>query len=254
MPGTSVLSLPAAHRNFYNDVVVPHGKALQRAHLELDGWGFAVDIFLDQFTEEQLRVPILEAINWGVERWNTEVDDDERIEWLERGFNIEGAQDFVAMPWFRPDEWLQNLKLLQPVVVDRPTDKIRNHVHHRLLEIYRAFAFGLWMAAIALSRSLIEFSIKTNAKRLDINVTYLGSGGRTEDKSLKQLGEEVGIALPELRPSIEIVRDTGNRILHPKKHDVISHPKVMREEALKCIQAARVIVEKLYSVGSPPPT
>jgi len=96
-------------------------------------------------------------------------------------------------------------------------------------------------------RSLIEFSLKANAPRFGIIVTYVTAGGRTEDKSLKHLGEDVAIALPELEHPIEIVRDTGNRILHPKKHDVISHPKVMRSEALQCIKSAQLIVEKLYS-------
>jgi len=43
------------------------------------------------------------------------------------------------------------------------------------------------------------------------------------------------------------VREAGNRILHPKKRDVISHPKVMRSEALDCIRAARLIVESVFS-------
>lgn len=32
--------------------------------------------------------------------------------------------------------------------------------------------------------------------------------------------------------------ETGSRVLPPKKRDVIAYPNVMREEALKCIQAA----------------
>jgi len=241
-----ILSVPPAHRAFYNEVILPQGKSLQRAYFEIAGLSMLIDL-LDDPTDDKPKSLMLNAISWGLERWNDMLEEDESFEWYERGFNIEGAQDLVAMPWFQPDEWGQNLKFLQPVLVDRSPQVMRDHVRYRLTEIYRAFAYGLWMAAIALSRSLVEFSLKANAPRLGIIITYTGAGGRSEDKTLKQLGEEVARALPALAASIETVRETGNRILHPKKHDVIAHPKVMRAEALDCIRAARLIVENLYS-------
>lgn len=241
-----ILSVPPPHRTFYNEVILPHGKSLQRAYFEIDGLSMLIDL-LDDPTYDKPKPLMLNAISWGLERWYNMLEEDESSEWYERGFNIEGAQELVAMPWFQPDEWSQNLKSLQPVLLDRSPQVMRDHVRYRLTEIYRAFAYGLWMAAIALSRSLVEFSLKANAPRLSIITTYTGAGGRSEDKSLKQLGEEVACALPALAASIETVRETGNRILHPKKHDVIAHPKVMRTEALNCIRAARLIVENLYS-------
>ena len=194
---------------------------------------------------------MLNAMSWALERWNDMLEEDESLDWHDRGFNINGAKELVGMPWFQPDDWSQNLKLLHPILVDRPQQVMRDHVRYRLTEIYRAFAYGLWMAAVALSRSLVEYSLKANATRLGISTTFVGLGGRPEDKSLKQLGEEVAAVLPALGAPIETVRDTGNRILHPKKHDVIAHPKVMRSEALDCIRAPRVIVETLYSEVPP---
>jgi hypothetical protein len=75
---------------------------------------------------------------------------------------------------------------------------MRDHVHYRITEIYRAFAFDLWMAAIALSRSLVEFSLKANAPRLGFSTTYQGAGGETEEKSLWQLSKEVAAVIPAL--------------------------------------------------------
>jgi hypothetical protein len=247
-----VLRISAAHRDFCNDTLLPQAKVLQRAQLEIDGLGFAVDFLLDDSTAERPSPQTHSAISWGLERWNDMLEDGERFEWLERGFNIEAAQSLVEMPWFQPDEWLQNLRLLEPVLVDRPSHELRDHVRYRLTEIYRAFTFGLWMAAIALSRSLVEFSLKANAPGLGISTTYLGSGGRPEDKLLRQLGDDVATILPALAQPIETVRETGNRILHAKKRDVIAYPKVMRSEALECIRAARRVVEHLYSVEQPP--
>jgi hypothetical protein len=241
-----VITLPTAHREFYNEVLLPKGKFLQRAYLEISGLNMLVGL-LDDPTDEKPEPLMLDAISWALERWNDALDEDEQCEWYERGFNIEGAQDLVAMQWFQPDDWSRNLRLLQPVLVDRSSQVMRDHVRYRLTEIYRAFAYGLWMAAIALSRSLVEFSLKANATRLGISITYQGPGGRLEDKSLKQIGEDVAAQVQGLSAAMDTVRETGNRILHPKKHDVIAHPKVMRAEALECVRAARLIVETLYS-------
>ena len=245
-PQPPVLTLPAPHRAFYNDVILRHGKALQAAYLEITGLSILAGL-LDAPTDEPRRPVKLNAISWGLERWRDMLDDDELEERYDRGFDIEGAQDLVDMPWFQPDRWTQNLKFLDPVLLDRPTHVLRDHVRYRLTEIYRAFAYGLWMAAIALSRSLVDFALRTNAPRLGVATTYVGAGGRTEDKSLKQLDEEVASKVESLARPIETVRETGNRILHPKKHDIIAHPKVMRSEALDCIRAARSVVETLYS-------
>jgi len=242
-----ILSVPPAHRSFYYDVIVPHGKSLQRAYFEIVGMGMFIDLLDDPSPNHKPSHTMLNTMNFALERWSVMLDEDESHELYERGLNIEGTQELIDMPWFLPDEWSHNIKLLHPVLVDRAPQVMRDHVHYRLTEIYRAFAFGLWMAAIALSRSLVEFAIKSNASRLGITVNYEGASGRTEDKSLKWLGEDVSNKRPSLARSLEVVRETGNRILHPKKHDVIAHPKVRQKEALECIRAAQFIVESLYS-------
>ena len=75
----------------------------------------------------------------------------------------------------------------------------------------------------------------------------LTNDGRTEDKSLRDLQQAVASLLPELSAPLEAVRFTGNRILHPSKHDVVSHPVVLRSEALSCVLATKEVVETLYS-------
>ena len=242
-----VLTLPPGHRTFWNDVLMPQASLLQRAYFEVSGLGILADLVDYPSPDDKPRLGKLDAISWGLERWSDMLDKDELFEWLDSGFDIEGAQEIVAMPWFLPDEWSQNLGLLPPVLVDRPATVLRDHVRYRLLEIYRAFSFGLWMSAIALSRSLVDFSLRSNAPRFNVSTTFDGPDGRPEEKSLKRLGEEMARRLPALAKPVEVVRETGNRILHPKKHDVIAHPKVMRSEALDCIQAARAVVEAAYS-------
>lgn len=137
-----ILSVPSAHRAFYNDILLPHGKSLQRGYFEIAGLGMLRGLLTDPL-DEKPKPLMLNAISWGLERWNDMLDEDESFEWYERGFNFEGAQELVDMPWFQPDEWSQNLKLLQPVLVDRPSQVMRDHVRYRLTEMYRAFAYGL---------------------------------------------------------------------------------------------------------------
>ena len=249
--GPPILTLPSAHRTFWNERLAPNATTLQRAYFEISGLGVLAELLDYPSAEDKPRATMLSAVSWGLERWYDMLDEDELFEWLERGFNIEGAQEVIAMPWFAPDEWSRNQRMLEPVLVDRPSNVMKEHIRYRLLEIYRAFTFGLWMSAIALSRSLVEFSLRTNAPRFNVSITKDGRDGRPEDKSLKRLGEDIAVHVPEVAKPVEIVRETGNRILHPKKHDVIAHPKVMRAEALDCIRAARQIVETVYSEHRP---
>jgi len=245
-----IVSVPPAHRAFYNEILSVQSKAIHRAYLEISGLSSLFGTMGD-LKDKKPKPLKLNAMSRCIELLIDRLDDDESsewsFEWYKRGFDIKGAQELIGMPWFEPDEWSQNLEFLQPVLVDRPPQVMRDHVRYRLTEIYRAFGFGLWMAAIALSRSLVEFSIKANASRLGISTTWEGTNGKIEDKSLRRLGEDVAAVMPALATPIETVRDTGNRILHPKKHDVIAHPKVMRSEALDCIRSAKLIVEFLYS-------
>ena len=249
--GPPILTLPTAHRTFWNERLAPNATALQRAYFEISGLGVLSELLDYPSPDDKPGTTRLSAVSWGLERWYDMLDEDELFEWLDRGFNIEGAQEVVAMPWFAPDEWARNQQMLEPVLVDRPANVMRDHVRYRLLEIYRAFTFGLWMSAIALSRSLVEFSLRTNAPRFSVSITKDGPDGRPEDKSLKRLGEDIAVHVPEVAKPVEVVRETGNRILHPKKHDVIAHPKVMRAEALDCIRAARQVVEAVYSEHRP---
>lgn len=241
-----IVTMPNAHREFCRDVLEPFGSILQTAYWESIGFGGLASVAEDT---EAVRDEtfLLNAFSWGLERWSDAMDDEERDEWLCRGFKLEEALEMVATPWFRPDDWKENMELLRPVLLDRPSKDVRDHARYRLTEIYRSFTFGLWMGSIVLCRSLVEFSMRQNARRWEIDPTRVGRNGSREDKTLRELGEEFTVALPELGKPVQMVRESGNRVVHPSKHDVIAHPKVRREEALDCIRSSRLIVEILYS-------
>lgn len=179
------------------------------------------------------------------------LNDEELEDWRERGFEIEAASEFVDKGFFAPDFWSENLRLLRPVLLDRPPHTVPLHIQVRLKEIYRAFTYGLWMSAIALSRSVAEYAIINNASRFGIDPVF-ERNGKKESKRFELLIDEITEKHPELRDPLETVRNTGNRILHPKKKrgvEIISIPKVIRDEALECVTQTRFIVESLYALG-----
>jgi hypothetical protein len=242
-------------RDFYANVLEPNANKFRIIFLDISGILESLDVSgWEQLLEGPIppgtATPIANAFHWGLQRWWDTLEDEEEQEWLEKGFNIEDALDLVDKGFFAPDSWLENKRRLRPVLVGRPLNTVPSHVQYRLREIYRSFTHGLWMSAIALCRSVSEYAIINNGPRLGLDVASDWNGKKCF-KRFELLIDEVGGKYPALREPLDKVRVTGNRILHPtKKRDteIISFPKVMREEAFECIKGARLVVEKMYSL------
>jgi hypothetical protein len=245
-----IVQLGSGHKEFYTKVLEPNSDKLRDIYLDITGLA-GIRTLLEGLNPSSTKTPIGNAVGWALERWLTMLEEGELEEWLERGFKLEAAFDLVNWGFFAPDFWLENSRLLRPVLVDRPANTVPSHIQYRLREIYRAFTYGLWMSAIALSRSVAEYAIINNAPRLGIDPTYERQG-KKQFKRFELLIEDVAEIRPELRVALETVRNTGNRILHPKKKrdvEVISLPKVMRDEALECVTQTRFVVESIYTTG-----
>jgi hypothetical protein len=241
-----LIQIAASHIAFFREQLEPNIPAIRRAHWECIG---IRDLFesLDEYEPEHPRHSAQDAIAWGLERWRDMLDDEELEDWRSRGFAIESAIKTVELPWFKPDSWLENMSLLRPVLMDKLPEHVPSHVRHRLTEIYRAFTFGLWMSSIALCRSLLEFSLKETAQRYGVEKTKIGHRGESEDKSMKALCDEFATRFPSLSEDFDRVRDTGNRIMHAKKNNVIAIQKVFRDETLDCIRSMRNSLETIYA-------
>ena len=244
-----VTQLGSSHIKFFREHLEPNVPILRRAHWECIGLR---ELFeeLDEYQPQHPTQSIKEAIAWGLERWRDMLDDDELDDWLSRGFAIDSAIETVELPWFEPDRWRENMRLLRPVLLDRPPEHVRDHVRYRLTEIYRAFTFGLWMSSVALCRSLLEYSLKETAQKCGIERTKLGYRNEPEDKSMKELCDDFSSQFPPLATALEQVRNAGNRIMHARKHDVVAYPKVLREEALESIRSMRQSLETIYARAS----
>jgi len=245
-----IMHLSSGLKAFYTKELEPNSNTLRNAYWHITGLA-ELKTLLEGLNPIGERTPIANAVSWGLERWLMMLEEGELEEWVDRGFELEAAFDFVNKGFFAPDSWLENFRLLQrPVLVDRPLNTVPSHVKYRLREIYRAFTYGLWMSAIALSRSVAEYAIINNSSRLNLEPTYERKGKKVF-KSFGHLISELETIRPELVTALEVIQDTGNRILHPKKKsgaEIISMPKVMRDEALDCVTQTRFVVERLYNL------
>ena len=244
-----VTQLGSSHIKFFREHLEPNVAILRRAYWESIG---IRELFeeLDEFQPQHPAQSVKEAIACGLERWHFMLDEDELDELLSRGLDVVSAIETVELPWFEPDRWRENMLLLRPVLLDRPPQHVRDHVRYRLTEIYRAFTFGLWMSSVALCRSLLEYSLKDTAHKCGIERTKQGYRGEPVDKSMKELCEDFSSQFPQLATALEQVRNSGNRIMHASKHDIVAYPKVLREEALESIRSMRQSLETIYARAS----
>lgn len=246
-----VLTLSPGLIEFYRNEFQPHRRTLTQALADADDlWSLFLNPELqsDDLGDENFRrAEIRQTIQWSLERWVDGMDGDEVDDWLARGFPLRRTVHFVEEPLFAPDSWLDNRKLLEPILLDKPPERLPSHVRHRLVEIYGSFYFGLWMSCIALCRSTIEFTLKNRKGRLGIEDTVRLPGGRVVEKRLAELIDETSSRYPQIKDDLDRVREAGNRVLHPKKRDVIAMPGVVRREALDCVASTRKILEIVYA-------
>jgi hypothetical protein len=255
---TPIMRINLELRDFYTKTLEPNANKLRDIFLDISGMRESLGVagweeLQGVLKSSNRKTPIANSLSWGLERWWNMLEEGEQEEWLERGFDIEAALNLIDTGYFAPDFWLENRRCLsRPVLLDRPLNSVPKHVQERFHEIYQSFTYGLWMSAIALSRSVSEYAAIDNGPRLGLNIHYMREG-KEAVKSFEKLIDEVEKKYPELGEPLDSVRDTGNIILHPKKeHDVVINvfPKFMHHKALKCLTDARLVVESLYTLPS----
>ncbi|MDA8002186.1 MAG: hypothetical protein MPL62_12980 [Alphaproteobacteria bacterium] len=141
--------------------------------------------------------------------------------------------------YFAPGDWYENEKVLSPVIVAHPMKNIPTRIQDRAREILRSFVFGHWLSVFALSRCLLEYALihrkSLFSKRLDKEVEMRG-------KKISQLTSIAAEAFPELKESMDLVTDYGNRVMHEGGEFIRS-----KSQAKKCIDEISKIISTLYS-------
>lgn len=128
-----IMHLDLELRNFYTNAIEPNAIKFRDIFLDIAGLGESLGVggwkeLLEGLTPPNIKTPIANAFSGALDRWWNILDDEEEQEWLDQGFNIEAAVELVDKGFFAPDFWLENQRLLRPVLVDRPLNTIPSHV------------------------------------------------------------------------------------------------------------------------------
>ena len=231
-----LLTLPAPHAKFLREQLLPHSKLLQTAYLKASGSEILLSLLEDIDTESSR--PVWSAIRFTAEYAGLMLEGED-----ERRWEVEIVEDVLDEPWFHPDRWRNNFRPLRPILIGHSESSIPPSIRFRLTEVYRAFTFGTWMAAIALGRATVEFALISRAPHFGFLPVR-----RNKYLMLNDLINRAIPKLPSLKASLITIEEAGNRVLHPKKdQNIIPSPKILRPEALACVRATTHVVEELYA-------
>jgi len=232
-------SAAAAALQFFKAEISPHEDELRTLLLDL------LDLPDMEVNPAELRSATSTPI-WNI--FQTGIDFHAGNQGQERpNDDFRAAESIIASPFFNPDDWYRNARELQPILGEHAEKRIPINVRGRLSELYWSFILANYMAAIALARSILEYSLVDRASRLGIEPYATDRDGKRRTKRISVL---VGIAserLPELSVRMEEIVECANQILHPTRNDkLLLAPSALRAQALRCVNSAREIAVALY--------
>ena len=240
-----LLTLSPSHSEFLTLTLLPNARNIEKAYFHGD---LLAELFEDEDDLEPIShtATIKDSIWFTAEFTNLLMESDD-----ERRLAVDITFEIVDQPWFQPDTWSSNLRSLRPIIVGIESKNIPLRIRARLSEIHRSFTFGAWMATIALCRAVVEFALIDRAPNYGYTSTSVSRDGSETFLTLDKLINTASNVIPQIHTDLELLREAGNRILHPKKkRNVIPLPKILRSEAFLCVQAATRALEFLYRRSS----
>lgn len=228
---------------FYTDEIQPRRNRVQKA-LDLLSFGFTLmDLIESAPSYDPSTTFIKRTLEVSLQRWDEDLDeaDPRRIDL----FSFEGAWESLDAEYFQPDQWLQNLRALKPVMLADGSAHVPKPVKRRLLQAYRSFIFENWAAAVAMTRAILEYAILDRARHFGVDSH---DPDRPEwESDLRQLIA----AMPELYANMEdeweYIRRWGNTVMHPVRQDKVIEFPSARDISLRCLDNVRRAVEVLYT-------
>lgn len=225
---------------FYREQLIPDKKRLQ--NLFLDWIGLPnVDIDLGKVHPSTEDAPIWHILVSGFDGWSGDESGAFSTE------ELDTAGQLLFSSFFEPDQWMRNSHELHPVSGEGADRLLPSNIRVRVRELYHSFVLGNYLAAIALTRAMLEYAIVEYAARLDIKPYFTDQIGRKRNRRLRELVEELSEKIPILRLPMETIIDAGNRTLHPEQKDrLVLLPDMLHDVALDSISATRDVLEQLY--------
>jgi hypothetical protein len=125
--------------------------------------------------------------------------------------------------------------------------RLNRSVRIRLRELAHSFILGNYLAATALSRSILEYVLLDRASTLGIDPSAQDPNHPGWMKRLGVLVELFKRAQPALGVDMDAVVEAGNSTMHPKRREaIVLTPFALREKALASIGALRRVIHLLY--------
>lgn len=235
---------------FYEKEYRPNKERFVHAYLDLL-FGFADEA---QGTENAKRYRPIEPETTAYETLATALGDHEttlqmNLDFHETDsqFDFEACHRLMALGFFQPDHWLARQRAIGPLVLERKSRSVPGHVRVRFKEIHRSFVVGNFLSTVALARSTLEYALIDRGRPLGYE-PFESQMGNRRSKRLIDLVDAASVARPPLREAMDLVRETGNQVIHPRKHsDVTRFPHLQEAEAFDCIRALREVLVDLYS-------
>ena len=184
-------------------------------------------------------------------------EEPEYRRWYRPGIAIELIDKPLVE--FDPDGWWRRSEDVKAIPID-PGQVLPKDVKNYLVEAYRSYIFGNFLAVMAIARAIYEQGIVDFAVRNNVQLNEVNSrNNKSERKSLFCLINEVMPLLPPNTVNYKWndLRDSGNRILHgvnPEAQDykfqrrkADKEFKGREERAKKSIGYLGEVLAKLYT-------
>lgn len=225
---------------FYREELIPDKTRLQNFFLEWIGLP-NIEIDLSKVEPKREEAPIWHILVSGLDYWKLDESGEFAAE------DLDAAERLLFSSFFEPDQWMRNSEELHPVAGERADLVLPSNIRVRVRELYRSFILGNFLAAIALTRAMLEYAVVEHASRHGINAFFIDQNGRRRTRRLRDLVNELSENIPNLKSPMETIIESGNRTLHPELQDrLVIAPDRLHDVALESINAIRAVVEHLY--------
>lgn len=242
--------VPASSLAFYRDEVEPQIDNLKEAYAIIDANQACVYELLkglDAYLTEIDRVSATFKV--AVDRMYDLLENEPD---MHASFSPDAAYAVIdsKLIRFEPDAWLERAQALKPIRTIRKKVLLPREVHFRLQEIFRAYIFGCWLSVLALSRSLLEYSLIETLDSVESRRSTRHKN--TGERKLAFLIDEAAHYAPALVESMKVLKTYGDSYLHPKPQkqgNVVSIKKPLSEmenDAHDAITRVVAVIEELY--------
>lgn len=160
---------------------------------------------------------------------------------------IFAIQKVIYTDVFNPDIWTTNINDIEPVLGDDVGRRLPSSVRLRLQEIYRSHVAGNYLAAIALARATLEYTIVDCSSQIGIPAYKSDPNNANRVRPISHLIDDTKDRIPQLTQELETIVESGNQTLHPKKKERLAlHPTVIRDMSRSSTNSIRRVTEYLY--------